>query len=172
MTDLPSMMSMSICDEGWPLRWRRRRRARCGNNDGDVTVRGLLGLVLVCVLGIFFFFFYKHLFALCLVCCVLCVWFAFVLGFDLSANNDATWWDSARRQQHDGFNFWFSFSFFFFWVENLWACREQATCNGLAVGLACRGLLGLVLLFYLNLFFQILVQIFFWGFFFFFLAWK
>ena len=26
------------------------------DDDGDVTVRGLLGLVLVCVLGIFFFF--------------------------------------------------------------------------------------------------------------------
>ena len=37
------------------------------DDDGvDVTVRGLLGLVLVCVLGIFFFD--KHLCALCLVC--------------------------------------------------------------------------------------------------------
>ena len=35
----------------------------------------------------FFFFFDKHLCALCLVCCV---WFAFVLGFDLSASDDAT----------------------------------------------------------------------------------
>ena len=25
--------------------------------------------------------------------------------------------------------------FFFFWVENPWACCERATCNGLAVGL-------------------------------------
>ena len=67
------------------------------------------------------------------------------------------------------FNFSFSvFFFFFFLIENPWACRERASCNGLAVGLACRGLLGLVLLFYFNLFFQILVQIFFWGFFFFF----
>ena len=61
-----------------------------------------------------------------------------------------------------------SLFFFFFLIENPWACRERASCNGLVVGLACRGLLGLVLLFYLNLFFQILVQIFFWGFFFFF----
>ena len=57
MTDLPSTMSMSICDEGRPLR-QRRRWARYGDNDDDVTVRGLLGLVLVCVLGIFFFFFW------------------------------------------------------------------------------------------------------------------
>ena len=35
------------------------------------------------------------------------------------------------------------FFFFFFFIENLWACRERATCNGLAVGFACRGLLGL-----------------------------
>ena len=46
---------------------RSRGRAICGYDDGDVTVRGLLGLVLVCVLGIFFFF-DKHLCALCLVC--------------------------------------------------------------------------------------------------------
>ena len=81
-----------ICDEGWPS---ERRRARLGDDDGNVTVRGLLGLVLVCVLGIFFFFFDKYLCALCLVCWVLCVWFAFVLGFDLFASDDATWWDSA-----------------------------------------------------------------------------
>ena len=77
------VLRSSICDEGQS---GERRRARCN----DVTVCGLLGLVLVCVLRIFFFFFYKHLCALCLVCCVLCVWFAFVLGFDLSANDDAT----------------------------------------------------------------------------------
>ena len=38
--------------------------------------------------------------------------------------------------------------FFFFLIENLWACHDRATCNGLAVGFACRGLLGLVLLFF------------------------
>ena len=38
--------------------------------------------------------------------------------------------------------------YFFFLVENRWACREQATCNGLAVGLACRGL-GFVLYIYI-----------------------
>ena len=61
-----------------------------GDDDGDVTVRGLLGLVLVlvCVLRIFFFFFDKHL---CVwFAGVLCVWFAFVLGFDLSASDDTT----------------------------------------------------------------------------------
>ena len=56
--------------------------------------------------------------------------------------------------------------FFFFLVENLWACHEQATCNGLIVGLACRGL-RFVFCFFSSFFFQILVQIFF-GFFFFF----
>ena len=75
-----------------------------------------------------FFIFDKHLCALCLVCWVLCVWFAFVLGFDLSASDDATWWDSARRQRRDRFNFWlyiyiYFFFFFFGWesVGLLWA---------------------------------------------------
>ena len=86
MTDLPSTMSMSICDKGRPLR-RRRRRARCDNDDGDVTVRGLLGLVLVCVLGIFFFLI--NTFVLCVWFAEFCVWFAFVLGFDLFASDDA-----------------------------------------------------------------------------------
>ena len=88
MTDLPSTMSMSmsICDKGRPL----RRRARCGDDDGDVTVRGLLGLVLVCVLGIFFFFFLINTSMLCVWFTEFCVWFAFVLGFDLFANDDAT----------------------------------------------------------------------------------
>ena len=61
-----------------------------------------------------------------------------------------------------------SHSLYFFFIENPWACRERATCNGLAVGFVGRGLLGLVLL-YIYIYFQILVQIFF-GFFFFFLA--
>ena len=56
MTDLPSMMSicesMLICDEGRP----GERVNDDDNDDGDVTVRGLQGLFLVCVLGIFFFF--------------------------------------------------------------------------------------------------------------------
>ena len=141
MTNLPSTMSMSIYDEGRPLR-RRRWWARCGDDDGDVTVRGLLGLVLVCVLGIFFFFFDKHLCALCLVCWVLCLvcfcigvwslcqWRRDVMGF---CQASVTWWDFARRQRRDGFNFSFSVFFFFFFTENLWACRERATCNGLAV---------------------------------------
>ena len=58
------------------------RGDRCDDDD-DVTVRGLLGLVLVCVLGIFFFFFFINT-------SVLCVWFVFVLGFDLSASDDVT----------------------------------------------------------------------------------
>ena len=64
------------------------------DDDGDVTVRGLLGLV--CVLGIFFFLINTSV--LCVWFAEFCVWFAFVLGFDLSA----------RRQQRDGligFNF-------------------------------------------------------------------
>ena len=84
MTDLPSTMSMSICDEGRLLR-RRRRGARCGD---DVTVRGLLALVLVCVLGIFFFLINTSV--LCVWFAEFCVWFAFVLGFDLFASDDAT----------------------------------------------------------------------------------
>ena len=56
-----------------------------------------------------------------------------------------------------------SHSLYSFFIENPWACRERATCNGLAVGLACVGLV----LFYIYIYiFQILVQIFF-GFFFF-----
>ena len=119
MTDLPSTMSMSICekmsicDEGWPL--RRRRRARCGD---DVIVHGLLGLVLVCVLGIFFFFLINTS-VLCVWFVEFCVWFAFVLGFDLSASDDATWWDFAKHQRRDGFNFSFSVFFFFFGWESV-----------------------------------------------------
>ena len=72
-------------------------------------------------------------------------------------------------------SFYSLYFFFFFLIENPWACRERATCNGLAVGFACRGLLGLdrLVLFYIYIyiyicfFFQILVQFFF-GFFFFF----
>ena len=58
------------------------RGDRCDDDD-DVTVRGLLGLVLVCVLGIFFIFIFINT-------SVLCVWFVFVLGFDLSASDDVT----------------------------------------------------------------------------------
>ena len=62
----------SICDERRPGERRRGQRARCG----DVTVRGLLGLVLVlvCVLGIFFFLINTS---------VLCVWFAAFTVFGL-----------------------------------------------------------------------------------------
>ena len=61
------------------------------DDDGvDVTVRGLLGLVLVCVLGIFFFFFINTSVLYVWFAGVLCFWFAFVLGFDLSASDDAT----------------------------------------------------------------------------------
>ena len=61
------------------------RGDRASNDDGDVTVRGLLGLVLVCVLGIFFFLFINTS-VLCVWFAEFCVWFAFVLGFDLSAS--------------------------------------------------------------------------------------
>ena len=44
----------------------------------------------LCIGDFFFFFVDKHLCALCLVCWVLCLVF-FVLGFDLSASDDATW---------------------------------------------------------------------------------
>ena len=64
----------------------RRRRWRCD--------RGLLGLVLVCVLEIFFFFFLINTSVFGLLE-NLCVWFAgvcfaFVLGFDLFVSDDAT----------------------------------------------------------------------------------
>ena len=51
-------------------------------------VNGLLGLILVCVLGIFFFFLINTS-VLCVWFAEFCVWFAFVLGFDLSASDDA-----------------------------------------------------------------------------------
>ena len=103
---------------------------------------------------------------------MLCVWFAFVLGNGVwslyQRRRDVMGF--ARRQQRDGFDF-YSLYFFFFLIENPWACRERATCNGLAVGFACRGLLGLdrLVLFYIYIyiyifFFQILVQNFFGGF--------
>ena len=62
--------------------------------------------------------------------------------------------------------------FFFFYIENMWACSERATYNGLAVGFACRGLLGLdrlVLLFFLFIFFSDFSSNFFLGFFFYWL---
>ena len=134
-------------------RWQRRR--------DHPWVNGLLGLILVCVLGIFFFFFLINTSVLCVWFVEFCVWFAFVLGFDFSASDDATWWDFARRQRRDGFNFSFSVFFFYFLVENPWAYRERATCNGLAV--------GLVLLFFFI--FSDFSSNYFWVFFFFF-AWK
>ena len=99
-----------IYDEGRP--GERRRRRDCP------WVSGLLGLILVCVLGIFFFFFFLiNTSVLCVWFAEFYIWFAFVLGFDLSASDDATWWDSARRQRLDGligFNFWLSV---FFWLR-------------------------------------------------------
>ena len=57
------------------LRSAMRGDRASDNDDSNVTVRGLLGLVLVCVLGIFFFFFLINTY-------VLCVWFVefFVFG--------------------------------------------------------------------------------------------
>ena len=69
-------------------------------------------------------------------------------------------------------SFYSLYFFFFFLIENLWACRERATCNGLAVGFACRGLLGLdrLVLFYIYIyiffFFSDFSSNFFLGFFF------
>ena len=65
------------------------------------------------------------------------------------------------------------FIFFYFLIEKLWACRERATCNGLAVGFACRGLRldRLVLFLFCFVFFFFFSDFssnFFWGFFFFF----
>ena len=91
------------------------------------------------------------------------VWFAFVLGFDLSASDDATWW----------VQFLILYIFFFiFFIENPWACRERATCNGLVVCFACCGL-GFVIYIYIYIyFFSDFSSNFFLGFFFFFFSWK
>ena len=70
-SDLRSPISdlrSTICDEGRPGERQRRQRASCSDDDGDVTVHGLLGLVLVCVLGIFFFFFFINTSVLCPLC--------------------------------------------------------------------------------------------------------
>ena len=125
-----------------------------------VTGFGLLGFGFgLCIRDFFLFFINTSVFSLLE---HLCVWFAgvcfaFLLGFDLSANDDTTWWVSFLYQRRDEFHFWFSV---FFLVENLWACRERATYNILGSPWAW-------LFYYFFFLFQILVQIFF-GFFFFF----
>ena len=93
-----------------------------------------------------------------------------VMGFDLCQRRDGIF--AGARDVMGSISILCNFFFFFFLIENLWACRERATCNGLAVGFACRGLrldrLVLFLFcFVFFFFFQILVKIFF-GFFFFF----
>ena len=55
-----------------------------------------------------------------------------------------------------------SLYFFFFLVENPWACRERATCNGLAVGLVL-----FYIYIYIFFFFSDFSSNFFWVFFFF-----
>ena len=128
---------------------RQRRQASCGVAATWPWV--CWGLVFICVLAIFFFFFLdKNLcfsvflsVALCLVCCWLSVEFGLLLSveFDLlyrqyralgqtatdliSLPLPATWWLDFLNLC----NF-----FFFFSVENAWACRERAT--GLIVGLS------------------------------------
>ena len=160
MTDLPSGVYRSltehrsrgrspICDEGRASTVTTSELRR----RGDVTV-GLLGFGFYLCIGDFFFFFLnKNLcfsvflsIALCLVCCWLSVEFGLLLsvefdllyrqyralGYVFSATDlislPATWW----------LDFLNLCNFFFFSVENAWACRERAT--GLTVGLACRGL--------------------------------
>ena len=120
----------------------------------------------LCIRDFLFFFFDKHLCALCLVCWVLCL-VCFCIGVwslcqcqrrrDVMAA-PVTWWV-------DWVQFLTLYFFFFFGWE--WACRERATCNGLAVGLACHGWAWFCFYIYIYIYFQILVQIFF-GFFFFF----
>ena len=122
----------------------------------------------LCIGGFFFFFFDKHLYALCLVCWVLClpVWFAFVLGLiSLLASDDATWCQAPATWWVD----WVQFlTLYFFLVENgLAVARERATCNGLAVGLACHGWAWFCYI--CIFFFSDFSSNFFWVFFFFFL---
>ena len=92
-----------------------------------------------------------------------------VMGFDLCQASNMMGFLQAPATY--GFDFYSLYFFFFFFIENPWACRERATCNGLAVGFACRGLLRLdrlVLLFFIFYFFSDFSSNFFWGFFFFF----
>ena len=130
MTDLPSTMSMSICDEGH----------RCDDDDEELAAATTTATWLSLGYWVwfwfvywgFFFFFDKHLCALCLVCWVLCL-VCFCIG---------DWSLCQRRHDVMGFcqapaTWWVQFLilciFFFFLIENLWACCERATCNGLAV---------------------------------------
>ena len=63
------------------------------------------------------------------------------MGFDLCQRHDEIFAGASDVMGS------ISHSLYFFFIENPWACRERATCNGLAVGFAGRGLLGLVLLY-------------------------
>ena len=67
-----------------------------------------------------------------------------VMGFDLCQRRDGIF---AGASDVMGSISILCIFFFFFLIENPWACHDRATCNGLAVGFACRGLLGLVLLY-------------------------
>ena len=110
-----------------------------------VTGFGLLRFGFGLRIGDFFFFFDKHLCALCLVC-----WRTFVFGLlEFSVFGLLLYWGLISMPvttRCDGIlpaTWWVQFLilciflfFVLFLVENPWACHEQATCNGLAVGLA------------------------------------
>ena len=166
-----------ICD----LRWGATRRATTTTTSSlrrrdRPWVSGLLGLILVCVLGIFFFFFfffYKHLCALCLVCWVLCL-VCFCIGV----------WSLCQRRRDVmpgasnvmGWLGSISDSILFFLVENGLAVSELPVMGSPWAWLAMDGL-GFVIYIYIYIFFFFFFLIFFqfffgFFFFFFFFAWK
>ena len=115
----------TICDEGRPGEWRRRRRwVSYGDDNGDVTVGYWVWFARVwfwfMYLGFFFFFINTSVFGL-LECVLLLYWGLISLL--------ATWWVSFLI---------LCIIIIFFLAENPWACCERATYNllGSRVGLA------------------------------------
>ena len=113
-----------------------------------------------------FFFFLINTSVLCVWFAEFCVWFAFVLGFDLSASDDATWCQAPATWWVDWIQF-LTLYFFFFLVENGLAVSELPIMGSPWAWLAMDGLGFVIYVF----FFSYFSSNFFWVFFFFF-AWK